>query len=112
MKYLTWRPTWGSEHTNDKMSEELVGSRAKCSGNPRASTQLANEAHDLLKNEVLNLPQLKILAELLLERLEFVKSLDKAILKMCKVKEIELEIEDRTKLTREHWKHDGGSWRR
>ena len=56
--------------------------------------KLANEAHDLLKNEVLNLQPLKIMAESLLEKLEIVKSLDEAILKTCKVEEIKLEIEE------------------
>ena len=38
----------------DEMSEELARSRAKCGGNRTVLMKLANEAHDLLKEEVLN----------------------------------------------------------
>ena len=92
--YLTWRPTWGGEHTIDEMGEELARSRAKRGGNRTVLTKLANEAHDLLKDEVLNRPRLKALAESLLEKLEIVKSLDEAILETCKVEDIELEIKE------------------
>ena len=91
---MTWRPTWGSEHTNDEMSEELARSHAKRGGNRTVLTKLANEAHGLLKEEVLNRPRLKTLAESLLEKLEIVKSLDEAILETCKVEDIEIEIEE------------------
>ena len=76
------------------MSEELARSRAKRGGNRTVLTKLANEAHDLLKEEVLNRPRLKILAESISEKLEIVKSLDEAILETCKVEDIELEIEE------------------
>lgn len=91
---MTWRPTWGGEHTIDEMSEELARSRAKRGGNRTVLTKLANEAHDLLKEEELNRPRLKTLAESLLEKLEIVKSLDEAILETCKVEDIEREIEE------------------
>ena len=84
---MTWRPTWGSEHTNDEMS-------AKRGGNRTVLTKLANEAHGLLKEEVLNRPRLKTLAESLLEKFEIVKSLDEAILETCKIEDIEIEIEE------------------
>ena len=64
---MTWRPTWGGEHTIDEMSEELARDRAKRGGNRTVLTKLANEAHDLLKEEELNRPRLKTLAESLLE---------------------------------------------
>ena len=76
------------------MSEELARSRAKHGGNRTVLTKLANEAHDFLKDEVLNRPRLKTLAESLLEKLNIVKSLDEAILETCKVEDIELEIEE------------------
>ena len=76
------------------MSEELAQSRAKRGGNRTVLTKLANEAHDLLKEEVFNRPRLKTLAESILEKLAIVKSLDEAILETCKVEDIELEIEE------------------
>ena len=76
------------------MSEELARSRAKCGGNRTVLTKLANEAHDFLKEKVLNRPRLKTLAESTLEKLEILKSLDEAILETCKVEDIELEIEE------------------
>ena len=76
------------------MSEQLARSRAKHGGNRTVLTKLANEAHDFLKEEVLNRPRLKTLVESILEKLEIVKSLDEAILETCKVKDIELEIEE------------------
>ena len=76
------------------MSEELARSRAKRGDNRTVLTKLANEAHDLLKEEVFNRPRLKTLAESILEKLAIVKSLDEAILETCKVEDIELEIEE------------------
>ena len=73
------------------MSEELARSRAKGGGNRTVLTKLANEAHDLLKEEVLNRPRLKTLGESILEKLAIVKSFDEAILETCKVKDIKLE---------------------
>ena len=93
-KYLTWRPTWGGNHTIDEMSEELARSRSKRGGNRTVLTKLANEAHGLLKDEVLNRPRLKTLAESLVEKLKIVKSFDEAILETCKVEDIEPEKEE------------------
>ena len=55
---------------------------------------LANEAHDLLKDNILNQPRLKTMAESLVEKLEIVKSVDEAIVETCKVEDIKLEIEE------------------
>ena len=76
------------------MNEELARSRAKRGGDRTVLTKLANEPHDLLKDEVLNRPRLKTLAESLAEKLEIVKSLDEAMLETCKVEGIEHEIEE------------------
>ena len=81
----------GGEHTINEMSEELAQSRAKRGGNRTILTKLANEAHGLPKDEVLN--PLKTLAQSLVKKLKIVKSLDEVILEMCKVEDIELEIE-------------------
>lgn len=53
------------------------------------------------KRKVLNQPRLKTLAQSILEKFKVVKSFDEAILKTCKVEEIELkkelyEIKERT----------------
>ena len=76
------------------MSEELARSRSETRGSRTVLTKLANEAHGLLKDEVLNRPRLKTLAESFVEKWKIVKSLDEAILETCKVEDIELEIEE------------------
>ena len=55
---------------------------------------MANEANNLLKEEILNRQHLETLAESLREKLEIVKSLDETIIEKCKVKDIEHEIEE------------------
>lgn len=77
------------------MSEEtLARARAKRGGNRTVLTKVANEAHDLLKDEILNRQRLETLAESLREKLEIVKSLDETIIEQCKVEDIEHEIEE------------------
>ena len=109
LKLFDMVPNRGGEHTIDEMGEELVQSCAKGGGNRTVLTKLANEAH-LVKDEVLNRPRLKTLAESLLEKLEIVKSLDEAILETCKVKDIELKIEESCMFSLDWWSSGAGSY--
>ena len=80
----------------DEMSEEeaLSRARAKRGGNRTVLTKVANEANNLLKEEILNRQRMETLAESLREKLEIVKSLDETIIEKCKVEDIEHEIEE------------------
>ena len=110
LKLFDMAPNLGGEHTIDEMGEELAQSRAKGGGNRTVLTKLANEAHELLKDEVLNRPQLKTLTESFLEKLEIVKSLDDAILETCEVEDIELKIEESCMFSLDWWSNGAGSF--
>ena len=74
------------------MTEKLARARAKRGGNRSVMTKLMNEAEGLLKAETMDKQRLEIIAELLDEKLQLVKSLDEEIIETCKVEEIEVEI--------------------
>ena len=55
-------------------------------------TILVTEAHDLLKEQILNRQHLRTLAESLEEKVKVVKSLDEGIMETCKVEDIKHKI--------------------
>lgn len=88
---MKWRPKWGSD-IDQEMTEKLVCSCTKHGGNRSVMMKLMNEAEGLLKAETMDKQRLEIIAELLDEKLELVKSLDEEIIETCKVEEIEDEM--------------------
>ena len=99
--FIIWRPTWGSKsRPEEKMSEgDLPRLRATRGANRGVITKLIGEADTILENATSELDiktknKLTRIEEMLKEKSKLVSDLDEKIVFVCKVEEIEKEIDE------------------
>ena len=99
--FIIWRPTWGSKSLpEEKMSEgDLPRLRATRGANRGVITKLIGEADTILENATSELDiktknKLTRIEEMLKEKSKLVSDLDEKIVSVCKVEEIEKEIDE------------------